>query len=589
MKYSQLVAVYDDLSKTTKRLEMTSILAKFIKKIPADDLDPIMLLLQGRVFHKSEDDDLGIGSKLIVHAIAKATGNSDTQVTGIWKKLGDLGEAAAELTKKKKQQSLFSETLTVKKVFSNLRQLPSIEGTKSTDKKINLIAELLTSATPEEASYVVKTVLSELRLGFAESTLRDSIVWAFLYDVSYEDGKINLSAEERKKYDSVVEIVQHAADMTTNLGTCAKIAKEKGIKGLKLTELIVGSPVKVMLYPKAEDIEDAFRIVGKPALLEMKYDGFRVLIHSWVENGKQKIRLFTRRLEDVTKQFPDIVDSVSTISKKSFIIDAEAVGYDKKTGKYLTFQSISQRIKRKYDIEQIAETMPVEVNAFDILLYDDKTVLDLPLRERRKLLEKLIKNIQFKIQVAPGLVTDSVEEAEKFYEKALKQGEEGIMVKSLDSTYNPGKRIGHGVKVKPVLESIDVIVTGAEWGEGKRAGTLSSFDIAVMNDDGNLVSLGKVSSGMKEKGDDLTYSDMTKSLKPHIIEEKGRHITVHPTIVLEVLYSELQPSPTYSSGFALRFPRVVRQRDDKGQDDITKLSEIEALFKQQSKAKQKKK
>ena len=322
-------------------------------------------------------------------------------------------------------------------------------------------------------------------------------------------------------------------------------------------------------------IEDAFERVGKPCAFEYKYDGFRLQIHK----NNNKIKLFTRRLEDVTPQFPDVVEVINDhIKANNFILDSEIIGIDPKTKKWLPFQSISQRIKRKYDIETIKKTVPVIVNLFDAIMLNDKNLLKIAFKDRRKALEKVTKQSKNKIELAAQLVTDGRKEAEDFYAEALKKGNEGVMVKNLEAPYKPGSRVGYGVKVKPVMETLDLVIVGAEWGEGKRSSWLSSFTIACQ-DNGEFLEIGKVGTGIKEKSEEGTsFEELTKLLKPLIINEKGKSIFVKPKIIIEINYEKIQKSPTYSSGYALRFPRLVKLRIDKGLHDVSDIEFIEQLY-----------
>ncbi|MCX6707583.1 MAG: ATP-dependent DNA ligase, partial [Candidatus Woesearchaeota archaeon] len=353
--------------------------------------------------------------------------------------------------------------------------------------------------------------------------------------------------------------------------------KKDGIKGLDRIGLNVGQPIKVMLYPKAKDIADAFERVGKPAAFEYKYDGFRIQAHK----NNDRITLFTRRLDEVTKQFPEVVEYIKkNVKGKSFVLDSEAVGFDQKTGKYLPFQSISQRIKRKYDIDSMAKQFPVELNVFDIVSYDGKNMMQEPFRKRRELLNKIVTQVVKKIVLAKQIITDSEKEAKEFYEESLRMGEEGIMAKTLDGIYNPGRRVGYGVKIKPTMETLDLAIVGAEWGTGKRSGWMSSFVLACRDSDtGEFLEIGRVGTGIKElEGSGITFENLTEMLKPLIIEEKGRDVKIRPKIVIEINYEEIQKSPTYSSGFALRFPRLVRLREEKGAKDVSELSYVKDLY-----------
>jgi DNA ligase-1 len=542
-----------------------------------------VLLIQGRLFPNWDERETGVASRLVLKAINVATGLSSGKIENEWKKTGDLGKVAENLIKVKKQVTLLSHQLTVKKVFENLRKLAELEGAGTVERKVGLIAELLTSAKDVEARFIVRTVLKELRVGVGEGSLRDSIVWAFFgkeAGVSYDSKEISIDVDDREEYNKYVDAVQRAYDLTNDFSVVASTAKSKGLSGLLGIVMVGGKPIKVMLAIKAEDMKEAFTRVGKPAGIEFKYDGFRMQIHKF--DGK--IRIFTRRLDEVTNQFPDVVKHVSdSVLAKEFILDSEAVGYDVKTKNYLPFQTVSQRIRRKYDIERMAKEFPVEVNVFDILNYEGKSMISSEFRERRKVLEKIIKPHKLKLVLAESLVTSSEKEAEKFYKEAISAGNEGVMFKKLDAPYKPGSRVGFMVKVKGEQEPLDLVIIGAEWGEGKRAKWLSSFTLACI-DEGKYLEMGKVGTGIKEKsGEDVTFEQLTDELKPLITEEKGKEVQIKPKIVVEVVYEEIQKSPTYSSGFALRFPRLSRLRPERSARDITTLSMVNNFYKKQKK------
>jgi DNA ligase-1 len=585
MKYSELVEVYEQLEKTPKRLEKTEIISGLLKKTPVEDLPIIMLLIEGRLFPKWDEREIGVASRLVIKAISMASGIDAAKVENKWKKLGDLGLVAEELIKTKKQRTLHCEELTVKKVFNNLRKLAGLEGAGTVERKIQLVAELLTSSKPIEAKYVVRTVLEELRVGVGEGSIRDAIVWAFFHEkfgLRYDERAKKIEIGDREEYKKYIDAVQGAFDVTNDFSVVAERAKTKGLNGLKGTMLVVGVPIKAMLALKVDSIDEGFERCGRPAEVEFKYDGFRMQIH---KKGKD-IRIFTRRLDDVTNQFPEVVGYVKWHTKgKDFILDSEAVGFDRKNGKYLPFQNVSQRIKRKYDIKKMAEEFPVEVNVFDILYYNGKSMLNEPFEKRHSLLKKVIKSEAKKITVAKSLITSKNKEVEKFYKEALNAGNEGIMFKRLDAPYKPGARVGYMIKFKGKQEGLDLVITGAEWGEGKRAHWLSSFTIACIDENGNFLEIGKVGTGIKEKSEEgVSFEELTKLLRPLIISEKGKTVKLKPKVVVEVAYEEIQKSPTYASGYALRFPRFTRLRTmDKAPEDASTLDYINKLYKQQKK------
>jgi len=591
MNYIQLTELYEKLEATSKRLEKTKLLSEFLKDCPKKEVDRVMLLVQGLVFPKADERKIGVASKLIVKALNVATGISVEDIEKSWKKTGDLGLSAEELIKKKKQHTLFgSEDLSVEKVYKNIQKLATIEGLGSTDVKLKTIAELLTSAKPKEARYIVRTVLEDLRVGLGEGTLRDAIAIAYYerhggkVDLESKDPSFGSGSELTKIRDSI----QEAYDITNDYAIVAQMIIEDDLEMLQKLELNTQKPVKAMLAQKAKDAKDAFSIVGRPAAIEYKYDGFRMMI------GKHgdKVSIHTRRLENVTAQFPEVAKLIrENIKTESCIIDGEAVGYNPKTKKYVPFQNISQRIKRKYDIEQMAKDVPVELNIFDIIYYNGKSMIKESFLERRKIIEKIIKEKPYQIRLAEQIVTDSDEEADKFYHKSLNAGNEGVMFKNINAPYKPGSRVGTWIKLKPVMETLDLVIVAAEWGEGKRAGWLTSFTVAAYDEDTDeYLEIGKFGTGIKEKkGEDdlsdeniVSFEELTEALKPFIINEKGREVRIKPNVVVELKFEEIQKSPSYSSGYALRFPRLVRTRLDRRPDESSTLRQVEGFYKEQN-------
>ncbi len=558
MRYSEFVEVYEELSKTTKRLEKEDILAKFFLKLSKHGKSEWVYLLHGRVLPDYDSREFGISRQLAIKAMSISFGIKPEKILERLKKIGDLGEVAEEFLDKKKQSRLFSSKLSVDKVFENLNKLFFIEGKGAVDKKMILISEILVSAEKGEVKYIIRTLLNDLRIGVAEGTLRDALAKAFF------PNEIEMK-----------ELIGEAYDLANDYALVFEAAV-KGKDALQNISLVPGKPMRVMLPIKVIDIHEAFRVCGSPIAIEHKYDGFRMIIHKIDD----KIFLFTRKLENVTKQFPDVVDAVRKYVKgKNFILDSEVVGYDSKTNKYKPFEAISQRIKRKYDIDKLIEKLPVEINIFDVVYYNDKNFFLTHFSERRKLIEKIIPNIEKVIRPSMQFITDNVDEALEFYKKALKSGEEGIMIKKLDAPYKPGRLVGYMAKMKPENTDLDVVIVGAEYGNGKRAGGLTSYIIACGDNEhsGKFLEIGKVSSGLKEKEQEegTTYDEMTKLLKPLIISEKDNIVRVSPKVVVSVTYQNIQKSLNYSSGFALRFPRIKNYRPDKPLSEIATLKDIE--------------
>ncbi|MDO8509016.1 MAG: ATP-dependent DNA ligase [Nanoarchaeota archaeon] len=556
MQYSEFIELYESLSQTPKRLEKVSILASFLKKLKKSEL---IYLLKGKVFPDYDSKEFGISDKLVIKAISKASGTSETDLYKKYKKLGDLGAIADAFIGKRKQSTLFNSKLTAEKIFENLRKLVEIQGHGAVEKKLSIIIEILNSASGKEAKYIIRTLLSDLRIGVADGVLRDALAEAFFPN------------------ESMSEAIERAYDISNDYAVIFESAS-KGKKHLEEITIMPGKPIKVMLPIKVTNIEEAFRICGKPAAIEHKYDGFRVMIN---KDEKGIISLFTRRLENVTSQFPDVVEAIKKhLKANSFILDTEVVGFNPETKKYLPFEAISQRIKRKYDIEKLIKILPVEINVFDIIYLNGKIIASEQFKERRKILEKLIPIVDKKIRPSMQFVTDDEKKALEFYTKTLSSGEEGIMMKKLDAPYQAGRRVGYMIKMKPDVQDLDLVIVGAEYGSGKRAGWLTSYIVACKadSDSEKFLEVGKVSSGLKEKEDEdqsTTYEEMTNLLKPLILEEKEKEVKIKPKLVVSVTYQNIQKSSAYSSGYALRFPRITHFRPERGIHDIASLKDIQ--------------
>jgi len=564
MEYSILADTYEKLEEMSSKLGKTDILSELFSKTPSEELPKVVLLAAGRVFPAYSEYELGIATQMMIKAISKATGFSAEDIEKKFKKTGDLGTTTEECIKSRKQTTLFKKRLTVSIVFENLQKIAFATGAGSQERKLNLIAELMTSAQPKEARYIVRTILQELRIGVAEGIIRDAIVKAFLV-------KEGMSKEEKNEVTSAVD---YAWNILSDFGEIAKITKERGVKGLKRVKLRLGQPIQVMLGEKAESIEEIIKKFGKVAA-EYKYDGLRTQI----QKKDDKIWIYTRRLEDVTKQFPDLVKLCKKgLKTNECIVEGETLGINPKTGLPLPFQMLSQRIHRKYDVEKMAIEIPVQIHLFDIVYLDGKILFDKSFKERRKILESIVKIIPQKFELAKQIITDDVKKAEKFYQEALNAKQEGLFLKVLDSTYVFGRHVGGWYKIKPIMETLDLVIVGATWGVGSRANWLSSYVLACRDSDtGKFLPCGMMGTGLTED----QFQLMTDTLKDLIIEERGREVKIRPKIVVEVAYQEIQKSPNYESGYALRFPRLMRIREDKSSDEVDTIERVSSLFKTQ--------
>ncbi len=542
MRYSELVKYYERLEATPKKLEKRDILSELYKH--SDDLEIVVPLSMGVIFPAGQME-LGIAREMIRRIIAKTYGIDENAVIKKFKETGDLGLTAEFFASHRKQTSLGRKDLTVSHVFENLRKLPEIGGKGSQERKIALVQELLSHASPKEAKYIVRTILGDMRVGVAAGIVRDAISVAF---------------------GQVPADVEHVFNILGDYGRVAEMAR----KGKLKAELAVGRPVRVMLAERASDLKTALEEFENPAI-EWKYDGFRLQGHK----NKDGIKIFSRRMEDVTNQFPDIVRWVKeNVKAREFIIEGEAlaIGKDEKPK---PFQLLSRRIQRKYDIEKMVKEIPVQVNLFDILYCNGENYMQKPFKERWNKLQQIIKETN-RFRLADHIETKDFDAANRFYKSALKAAQEGVIVKNLDAKYQPGKRVGYWLKVKQILEPLDLVVVGAEWGEGKRVKWLGSMILAAKKGE-HFVETGRMASGLTEE----QMEELTKKLKPLIISEEGKIVKVKPQIVLEIGYEEVQKSPKYPSGYALRFPRLLNIRSDKNIKDANTVKDIEKFFKMQ--------
>ena len=548
MKYQELVNVYEALGATTKRLEKTDILADFFKRVEEEDLEKITLMALGSVFPSWSEEEQGIGDKLVMKAVGDAVGVSVDVVEDAIRDEGDIGAAAEKLYTKKAQMTFFSQPLTVKFVYNQLRKLATISGSRSTARKISNILELLSSASGKEAKYICRTILEELRIGVGEGIIRDAISQAFDVDKA---------------------VAERAHMLTNDLGLVAKVAKLEGEDGLKKLTLIPGRPVKPMLAQLSEGIDISVEEMGC-ALCETKYDGFRTQFH---KKGDE-ITLFTRRLENVTHAFPDAVDFIRRgFPDEDFIAEGEIVGF--KDDKPLPFQTVLQRVRRKYDIHDAMKNVPIKIFLYD-LLYFKEPVVDEPIIKRREILENAVDcsidelNLSDIVKVGPENMDDAVE----LFNKSIAGGHEGIMIKNCSEPYIPGIRGKKMLKFKAEPETLDAVIVGGTKGIGKRGEFIGSYEIALRDEYGELLTITKIGSGLSD--DDL--ANLTRQMKEIIISEKGTHISVQPKIVLEIKYSEIVKSPEYPAGYSLRFPIVKGIRTDKGVEDIDTIERLESMY-----------
>jgi DNA ligase-1 len=556
MDFASFAAHAADVEAEAADLEVVDLVRELFETA-GDDLDVVARFVQGRVFPAHSETKLDIGPRLCYEALARAAGTnvSADDVEDRLAETGDIGEVAANLDLGGQAglgafgggngggSNAGGDGLTVSEVYAELEDLAAAEGSGSQDEKVTLLFGLFNRASNEEARYLARLVLGEMRIGVGEGTVRDAIAAAF---------------------DVPVESVKRALQVSNDYGLVAETARDKGEDGLDALHLEVGRPVQAMLA-QAGTVTDALEEWGEAAV-ETKYDGARVQVH-W---DGDDVSLYSRNMEDVTAALPELVEFVEEHVEAPVILDGEAVAVDD-DGRPLPFQEILKRFRRKHDVEQMRDEIRVRLHAFDCLHANGDDLLETPFRERHARLEAVVDDED---AVSDLLITDDTDEIADFEAQALEYGHEGIMLKDPEAAYTPGDRGKHWLKRKPDVETLDLVVTGAEWGEGRRASFLGTFLLSARDeDDEEFQTIGKVATGITDE----ELADVTDLLEPHIRAEDGQEVDLEPAVVFEVGYEEIQESPTYSSGYALRFPRFLSVRGDKTPESADSLERVERL------------
>lgn len=577
-----LVEVFDSLESTASRLEMTDYLAEFFSRVSCEDIDKIVYLIQGKLFPDFFPEKLGIADKLLLKALAFTSGIKDSEVQEIWLREGDPGIVALEVFGRKKQTALFSEQLTLDRVHSNLVRIARAEGSGSQDLKMKLLADILHDAMPDEAKYLARIVTGRMRLGVAAATVVDALSQAF----GGKDHKLE---------------VERAFNISSDLGLVARSLCNEGLDGLSHLHIKVGNPIRAMLAERLSSPEEILAKLGGAAAFEYKYDGVRVQAHI----SKDEIRLFSRRLEDLTPQFPDVVSDLRDVFTGSeAIVEGECVPIDINTGEMLPFQEVSHRRGRKYGLKDAIEDYPVRIFLFDCLYMDGKDLTEQPLPIRRKALEGIIDQGNG-ARLSEMRVLEDHEEVESFFNRALQDGCEGLMAKSIGagSVYRAGARGFLWIKYKKeyrseMTDTVDLVAVGAFAGRGRRGGVYGALLMATYNEQRDkFETVCKLGSGF----DDEFLAALPRLLETYKESVKHRQVEskmdadfwFEPSLVLEVLGSEISLSPIHTAAFsmiregaglAIRFPRFTgRIRDDKGPREATSSEELEIMYKHQLK------
>jgi DNA ligase 1 len=570
MKFRELAQYFQKLENLSSRNTMTEILAELLRVAPLAEVGKICYLTQGRVGPLFEPIEFGMADRMMVKAIADGLGIQSSEVNHVYKKEGDLGIAASQLKSQNLRLITSSSDLDVSEVFDALTKIAKESGSGSQDLKIKLLGSLIENADELSVRYLVRIPLAKMRLGFSDMTVLDALSWM-----------ITGTKEARKE-------IEKAFNVRPDLGFIAKTVKQEGLKGLNKVEPEVGTPIMMARAERLSSGKEIIEQIGKCAI-EGKIDGFRVAVH---KDG-DKIRMFSRNMEETTAMFPDLVRGIlKQVKAKKVIFEGEAIAYNPKTQEYLPFQETVQR-KRKYDIEKTAESVPLRLICFDCLYLDGQNLIGQSFLERRKALENIIGKGETLILSAMTIV-EKPEEIEDLFQEAIGKGLEGIMAKKLDGVYQAGARGWNWIKYKrsysgKIDDTIDSLVMGYDFGQGKRnTFGIGDFLIGVYDSKSDTFkTVAKIGTGLtdeewkrvKIQGEKLKVK--AKPVRYDVNKGMNCDVWMEPELMVVIKADEISKSPIHTAKLALRFPRLVDFRDDKAPEDATSLQELEAMFKAQ--------
>lgn len=520
MLFRELAETCEELAKLSGRRDKVSLIVRLLRRLSPEEARYASLLLIGRTLPESMEERLEVSFATLEEALERSS-----------------------------QTTLAPRTPpTILEVAKTLRRIAGIHGPGSREKKIAALRFIITKMSDIERKWFFKQIIGEMQHGVNEGILLEAL--AELTGLS-------------------LDRAQRANMLLGDISKLVELAVREGREGVEAVKLQLFRPIKPMLAENCESVEEALEAMEGKAAFEYKFDGARVHIH--LKDGLVKI--FSRRLSDVTGSLPDIVRQVKEIvDVREAVFDGEVIAVGK-GGKPLPFQELLKRFRRVRDVEEAARSIPLKLRLFDILYLDGVELLDYPYEKRWKLLEERVAEEA----LTPRTVTDKVDEAEEFLRKSLEEGHEGLMVKRLDSPYRPGKREKLWLKLKPA-ETLDLVIIAADWGHGRRSRWLSNYHLAVYNPERDSFEvIGKTFKGLTDE----EFEWITKKLLQLKTRENGFTVWVKPKIVVEVAYNEIQRSPKYSSGYALRFARIVRIRDDKRAEEADTIQRVRELYQKQ--------
>lgn len=595
MQFSRLAKYLQNLENTASRNEMADILAEVLKKSGKEEIDKICYLLLGELVPAYRGIEFSIAEKMMIRVIAEAYKKNPEEVAKKYKSLGDLGNAVYEVAVHAKNGKRKKTGVT--EVYEKLLEIAAYSGGGSQERKVKGLAQLLKELDRLSAKYIARIPVGKLRLGFSDATLLDA-----------------LSVMEKGDKSGRQEI-ERAYNVTADIGLIAQKIKSGGLSALKHVEAHPGIPIRPSLAERLKNIEEVIEKAGPEVGVERKLDGFRTQIHLWKEGGEKHVALFSRNLENTTRMFPEIVKAAQKLNLKSVILDGETIGYNPRTGKFLPFQETVQR-KRKYDIAEFAKKIPLSIFVFDVLYLDGKSLLGWPFKKRRKFLEKIFAGSVEKdaLRLSLQKVTDDQGVIAAELKKSLDAGLEGLVAKNLEAKYEAGNRGFHWIKLKAasaaleelrggakkgktqMLDTVDCLLMGAYKGRGKRAGFgVGGFLLGVRGEDDRYYTISRLGTGFsdeqfREAKKRIEKIKSVEQPKNYVADKESfPDIWVKPALVIEILADEITLSPRHTAGrkkegergYSLRFPRLVRFRDDKNPEDATTIKEVEKLYKQQ--------
>ena len=580
MEFSIIAELFEKMENTSKRIELTNILVELLKKTPKKIIPNVVYLLQGIIRPNFEGVELGVAEKLAIRSISKSSGLPIKKIEDDYRNCGNLGLTASNILKLKTQTTFTAEKITIERVYETLFKIANLEGKGSQDLKMKYISSLLNDATPLEAKFVLNILLGTLRLGIAENTVMDALAIGFT-------GK----KEYRKQ-------IEDAYNVSSDLGKVSEVIAREGLIGIKKFQISLFNPIRPMLADRIKSEEEAIKKMPTEFAAEYKLDGERVQIHKQVD----KIILFSRSLENITKYYPDIVENiVGSLHVNEGIFEAEIVAINENTGEFLPFQELMHR-RRKYKLKEAVLQYPITVNFFDVLYFDEKNCLGLKYSERRKILESSVKVNNF-AKLVPMTIVKNENQIEDFLENSINSGCEGLMLKILDAGYRAGIRGGNWLKLKreyrnELGDSLDLVVIGAYFGKGRRTGRYGTLLLATYNPEkDNFPSICKVGTGFTDESLDQLYQILSNKVilkkNPRIESEMEADVWFEPELVLEIVASEITLSPIHKTaldtirkgtGLALRFPKFTGKiRIEKGSEDASTDEEVCSLYRGQTK------